>query len=172
MLYNCASLGLCFVIIVLSLLWIAMAKGSKFVQEAHEKHIERYMKTCDCNLFCDLSKYERMLKPKLCRDLLYCGTFKPYRYSPSKINITLGWFSCWLGILMTVYHIALIVIMLLYKHINEMQSYCVFYGIAIIVAFILLCLFIVGFLIIGDNLKGGQQTHKDKSKTQKGAKNG
>ena len=33
--YHLISLGLCVVIIVLSLLWVAMAKGSKFVQEAH-----------------------------------------------------------------------------------------------------------------------------------------
>lgn len=34
--YISASLGLCAIIIILSWLWIAMAKGSKFVQEAHE----------------------------------------------------------------------------------------------------------------------------------------
>lgn len=46
MLTHCiASLGLCFVIMILSLLWIAMAKGSKFVQEAHERHIEQYTKS-------------------------------------------------------------------------------------------------------------------------------
>lgn len=38
--YHYYSILLCFVIIILSLLWVAMAKGSKFVQEAHEKHIE------------------------------------------------------------------------------------------------------------------------------------
>lgn len=103
--YNYASLGLCFVLIVLSLLWIAMAKGSKFVQEAHEKHIERHTKKYGCSLFCGLHKYERMLKSKLCKDLLFCGTLKPYRYSPSKINIALGWFSLAVSFVLINFHL-------------------------------------------------------------------
>ena len=39
--YSIASIGLCLAIIVFSTLWIAMAKGSKFVQEAHEAHIKK-----------------------------------------------------------------------------------------------------------------------------------
>lgn len=104
-LYNYTSFGLCFVIIILSLLWIAMAKGSKFVQEAHEKNIEQHTKKYGCSLFCDLRKYERMLKPKLCKDLLFCGTLKPYRYSPSKINIALGWFSLAVSFVLINFHL-------------------------------------------------------------------
>ena len=60
--YHFASLGLCFVIIILSLLWIAMAKGSKFVQEAHEWHIQNIkideVEKDIRKLFCDLDKFE------------------------------------------------------------------------------------------------------------------
>ena len=57
--YISASLGLCAVIIVLSWLWIAMAKGSKFVQEAHEAKIRQYSKRYKSNLFCDLNVYQK-----------------------------------------------------------------------------------------------------------------
>ena len=99
MLYNFASLGLCFVIIVLSLLWIAMAKGSKFVQEAHEAHIAKYIEKCEKigYLFCNLGKYcngdydtdRNNVKDKVSIK----NPLKAYRYSPSKINIALGWVS-------------------------------------------------------------------------------
>ena len=93
-LYNYASLGLCAVIMILSLFWVAMAKGSKFVQEAHEAHITKCNKL-DC-LFCSLDSYQ-----KGCYDtdkLRYVEhstimPLKPYRYSPSQINIALGWVS-------------------------------------------------------------------------------
>lgn len=55
--------------------------------------------------FCDLHKYERMLKPKLCKDLLCCGTLKPYRYSPSRINIALGWFSLLISFVLINFHL-------------------------------------------------------------------
>ena len=86
--YISASLGLCAVIIVLSWLWIAMAKGSKFVQEAHEKHIKNFDFQNDNikNLFCDLDSYEyvehidsknntkgKTLNPKLNDRLFCCG---------------------------------------------------------------------------------------------------
>ena len=72
--YHCLSFGLCAVIIVLSLLWIAMAKGSKFVQEAHERHIDDLkfdmLDEIDIDtkknqrLFCDLSTYFNKLLQK------------------------------------------------------------------------------------------------------------
>lgn len=118
--YISASLGLCTVIIVLSWLWIAMAKGSKFVQEAHEEHIKNFDFQNDDikNLFCDLDSYEyakhidsknntkdKTLNPKLNDRLFCCGVLQPYRYSPSKINITLGWVSCLLGGVLFIAHI-------------------------------------------------------------------
>ena len=70
-LYHFASLGLCAVIIILSLLWVAMAKGSKFVQEAHERHIKDLnfdtLNKVDIDtmknqrLFCDLDIYYNKL---------------------------------------------------------------------------------------------------------------
>lgn len=111
--YHYASLGLCAVIIALSLLWIAMAKGSKFVQEAHEAHI----KNLNCDLicendsqtgkpntyFCDLDNYQdRIEKQNLSSNKL----FSSYRYSPSKINIALGWVSCLLASILSIVRIA------------------------------------------------------------------
>lgn len=117
--YVFASLGLCAVIIVLSWLWIAMAKGSKFVQEAHEEHIKNFdFQNYDIkNLFCDLDSYEyakhidsqtntkdKTLNPKL-KSLLSCGVLQPYRYSPSKINIALGWVSLLVSIVFLYIHL-------------------------------------------------------------------
>lgn len=117
--YVFASLGLCAVIIVLSWLWIAMAKGSKFVQEAHEEHIKNFdFQNYDIkNLFCDLDSYEyakhidsqtntkdKTLNPKL-KSLLSCGVLQPYRYSPSKINIALGWVSLLVSIVLLYIHL-------------------------------------------------------------------
>lgn len=118
--YVTTSIGLCAVIIVLSWLWIAMAKGSKFVQEAHEEHIKHFDFQNDDikKLFCDLDSYEcaeridsknntkdKTLNPKLNGGLFCCGVLQPYRYSPSKINIALGWVSCLLGIVLFIVHI-------------------------------------------------------------------
>ena len=119
MLYSCASIGLCAVIIILSLLWIAMAKGSKFVQEAHEAHIRKF----DFNeteqdikkLFCELDEYEyaekqecsesKEINKDLSARLLCFGALKPYRYSPSKINIALGVISAVVACVLTLLHI-------------------------------------------------------------------
>ena len=99
--YHYASLGLCAVIIVLSLLWVAMAKGSKFVQEAHEEHIKNLnydlLEQTDTQtnkpkrLFCDLDYYQAKLEKK--NKLSFWKPLGIYRFSPSKINIALGWVS-------------------------------------------------------------------------------
>lgn len=113
------SLGLCGVIIILSLLWIAMAKASKFVQEAHEEHIKNFklnnsaeIKQLFCNLkddeiklFCDLNIYELKLKEK--KNLSAISFLKAYRYSPSKINIALGWVSLLVSFILLIFHIYL-----------------------------------------------------------------
>ena len=93
--YHCTSLGLCAIIIILSWLWIAMAKGSKFVQEVHEAHILKH-NGLDC-LFCDLDKYQNgdydTQNLKQADKISFWNPLKSYRYSPSKINIALGWLS-------------------------------------------------------------------------------
>lgn len=119
MYYNCASLGLCAVIIVLSLLWIAMAKGSKFVQEAHEAHIEdfNFCENDTKKLFCKLESYEykthqdnysdkdkKEINKDLNPNLFFGGALKAYRYSPSKINIALGFFSAIVAFILSVIH--------------------------------------------------------------------
>ena len=117
--YCAMSLGFCTIIIVLSWLWIAMAKGSKFVQEAHENHIKHFdfQNNNVKKLYCDLDFYEwlehadsqsipkdKTLNPKLNESIFCCGTLNPYRYSPSKINIALGWVSCLLGSVLFLVH--------------------------------------------------------------------
>lgn len=116
--YAIASLGLCAVIIMLSMLWIAMAKGSKFVQEAHERHIDDF--NFDENdikkLFCKLESYEYKTRQDDCGDnkeinkdlnpnLFFGEVMKPYRYSPNKINIALGWVSFLIACMLVIVHI-------------------------------------------------------------------
>ena len=107
--YLIASLGLCGVIIILSLLWIAMAKASKFVQEAHEEHINTLkfdvIEKDKKRLFCDLNIYESKLDEK--QKLSAICPLQAYRYAPSKINIALGWVSLLVGFILLVFHIYL-----------------------------------------------------------------
>ena len=103
--YISASLGLCAVIIVLSWLWIAMAKGSKFVQEAHEAKIRQYSKRYKSNLFCDLNVYQKATSKGWQNKLSFICPLKSYRYSPSKINIALGWVSLLVSIVLLYIHL-------------------------------------------------------------------
>lgn len=103
--YVATSLGLCAVIIVLSWLWIAMAKGSKFVQEAHEAKIKQYSKRYKCNLFCDLNVYQKATNKRWQNKLSFICPLKSYRYSPSKINIALGWVSLLVSIVLLYIHL-------------------------------------------------------------------
>ena len=103
--YISASLGLCAIIIVLSWLWIAMAKGSKFVQEAHEAKIKQYSKKYKCNLFCDLNVYQKATSKGGMTKLYSICPLKSYRYSPSKINIALGWVSLLVSIVLVYIHL-------------------------------------------------------------------
>ena len=103
--YISASIGLCAVIIVLSWLWIAMAKGSKFVQEAHEAKIRQYSKRYKCNLFCDLNVYQKATNKRWYDKLSFICPLKSYRYSPSKINIALGWVSLLVSIVLLYIHL-------------------------------------------------------------------
>lgn len=103
--YVTTSIGLCAVIIVLSWLWIAMAKGSKFVQEAHEAKIKQYSKRYKCNLFCDLNVYQKATSKGWQNKLSFICPLKSYRYSPSKINIALGWVSLLVSIVLLYIHL-------------------------------------------------------------------
>ena len=115
--YHCLSFGLCAVIIVLSLLWIAMAKGSKFVQEAHESCIDKFIKKNKDlkELFCNLNEYEYLNSNKICgyrqrnpKLSGIFGIFSAFRYSPSKINIALGWLSLIASFILLNIHILLV----------------------------------------------------------------
>lgn len=155
--YHLVSIGLCWVILILSLLWIAMAKGSKFVQEAHERHIQRYIKKHKCRIFCDLNTYERILNKKLCSDLVFCGTLKAYRYSPSKINIYLGWLSHFLACLLISYHIGFYAYYIYTKIFKWSDIYYLPY---VITALIMLILAFLPFCVnsmIKNRLKGGNK---------------
>ena len=105
--YNIASIGLCLAIIVFSILWIAMAKGSKFIQEAHEAHIKSECKITDY-LYCDLNEYEKGIydtKDNKVKDKVsFCCPLKSYRFSPSKINIALGWTSLIFAWILLAFH--------------------------------------------------------------------
>ena len=94
-----------------------------------------------CSLFCDLSKYERILKPKLNKGLLCCGMLKPYRYSPSKINIALGWVSFIITTILLVLHIW-------FCFSSEADCLC------FIFAYLAIYLFAI-FFFMKDCLKGG-----------------
>lgn len=73
-----------------------------------------------------------------------------YRYSPSKINIALGWFS------------ALIAMALYIVHIIVVAFDCLFLGIVVAIPFVLMCCITKS---LKQCLKGGEQ---DKSKIIKG----
>lgn len=138
--YCAMSLGLCGVIAILSLLWIAMAKGSKFIQRAHERHIELYGRKYGCRLYCKLKEQENALQNELDNSLLRCGCLKAYRYSPSKINIFLGWFSCVVSIFLLLIHIVWCAYAVVCNLI-DIKTTCAIIVVAIIV-FLLILLFV------------------------------
>lgn len=105
--YCIASLGICLVIIVLSLLWVAMAKGSKFVQEAHEKHIENFINKNDFakELYCNLDNNDIVKQIDTNDSLVFSGILSAFRYSPSRINILLGWISLVISFALALFYI-------------------------------------------------------------------
>ena len=158
--YHCGSIALCAVIIVLSLLWIAMAKGSKLVQEAHEEHINdlKFDEIDNKRLFCNLNDYEypkskinaktgqKEMNENLKSSLFFrCGTTQAYRYSPSKINIALGWLSCFISFSLIGYHIGFAI-----------DCSCM----AIVAIVILFATMAITTSIIGYFLKGGDKDEK------------
>ena len=76
----------CITGIILSSFWVALAKGSKFIQESHEKHLRDILKRDNkLTLYCELSENSE-------KDTCFFS-LSSYRFSPSKINIALGCFS-------------------------------------------------------------------------------
>lgn len=103
------SLLLCFAwrLLHFSMLWITMAKGSKFIQEAHEAQVLKYNEL-EC-LFCDLGKYQNgdydTKSLKQADKISFWNPLKSYRFSPSKINIALGYTSLLFATILLVFHI-------------------------------------------------------------------
>lgn len=158
--YHLVSLGLCAVIIVLSLLWVAMAKGSKFVQEAHEDNIDKFdfMNRDINNIFCNLNDYKPE-KDKSSPNLLFCGgldeNLKAFRYSPSKINIVLGLFSAVIATILSMIHT-----------IFTMQAYCILTfkcAVFLVIAIIVISLIAICLMpcFVKRYLKGGISKDKE-----------
>ena len=101
--YSLMSIGLCWVIIILSLPWIAIAKGSKFVQEEHINNL-KFDEIDNKRLLCDLDKFDSSMID-LNPNLFYGEVLKAYRYSPSKINIMLGYVSYCVAMILSLTHI-------------------------------------------------------------------
>ena len=150
------SLGLCVVIIVLSLLWVAMAKGSKFVQEAHEEHIKnlKFDWLGEINiemgtykrLFCDLGNYQDRIEKK---NQSSNELFSSYRYSPSKINIALGWVSVVVAVILSAIHI------MIWTHsLIDLSRYYILFAFPI---FSIFAIVIFMAFCMKDYLKGGNK---------------
>ncbi len=177
--YYFASLGLCVVIIILSFLWIAMAKGSKFVQETHEWHILKNLNFDKAEndikkLFCKLDDYEylqqqndqddthnKTINPNLNPNFFFTGVLQAYRYSPSKINIALGWVSVLIAFILSAVHI----IMMLY-HFNKLNCPCA----AFAILFMLMILFFISCRMTRF-LKGGKPAQSENLETNTQNKN-
>ncbi len=169
--YHFSSLGLCAVIMVLSSLWVAMAKGSKFVQEAHEWHIKNLqideVEKDVKKLFCDLDSYDKCkhkeydIEDNISSSLFFNGDLESYRYSPSKINIALGRFSFFVSLLLIIYHtiftITFIAITFFIKC-KIQHCICIALGVVVIVIAVLLCIaYYLNLLITFKDLKGGKK---------------
>ena len=76
------SFFICFVGLIFSMLWIFMANGSKNIQESYEKEI----KSTDENALVSLGNSKN-------------------RYSPSKINIMIGWINLAIFTLFAGFHL-------------------------------------------------------------------
>lgn len=159
--YHCFSVTLCFVIMILSLLWVAMAKGSKFVQEAHEWHIKN-LKIDDVEkdikkLFCNLDNYDKHkhkkcdIEDNISSRLFFNGDLESYRYSPSKINIALGRFSFFVSLPLIIYHTIFTIIFLIKCKI----PHCIIFGVTVVVIAVLsLIAYRLNRLITFKDLKG------------------
>ena len=148
--YHCASLGICLVIIVLSLLWIAMAKGSKFVQKAHEKYIENFIDKNDFakELYCNLDNDDIVKQIDTNDSLVFSGILRAFRYSPSRINIILGWISLVISFALALFYFITLLLAFFTPHCCVVIGSIIVIGIAVIAI-------ICSFCCMKDYLKGG-----------------
>lgn len=111
-LVNGAAFGVCVVGLVLSLLWIMMAKGSKAWYERYENAIQAFVKEYPEAFAPDLDKLEGFEwqnlsayeKPEL-SDWLWNA--KGGAYSPSKINAAIGYVSLVVWLVLALVHVAI-----------------------------------------------------------------
>lgn len=165
--YHCASFGICLVIIVLSLLWIAMAKGSKFVQEAHEEHIKKLVeKDTDLQnlkgIYCDLRDYEYLGESE---NLFSFGVLTPFRYSPSKINIALGWISFVVSFMLLNTNLLMTnktIKQFFHSFISYIQGECILLILIILYfLFVFLVIWFIKLAFKGKSNLGGEMARKD-----------
>ncbi len=135
--YHIASVMLCVAIMVFSTLWIAMAKGSKFVQEAHEKKSDKGVVTKleeYTDFYCNLNDYTKYEKTNHITSLLCCP-LSAYRFSPSKINIALGYVSLLFATMLLAFHIlyGLDILQNIWRYIQEYKILIVIIGVLIFV---------------------------------------
>lgn len=158
----CAEVFVCGAGVILSLFWVALAKASKFIQEAHEEHLKGYLKKCSVSLKTNYAlKYFNAI-------IAYCNlddhnkdscffSLKPSRYSPSKINILLGWFSAsifaFVGIINFLY-------ILCNKCLFVCNPYC-------LLLIVMILLFVVFGIYLIESCKGGNNAYNQRRNKQK-----
>lgn len=158
MIFLYAEFFVCSAGVFLSLFWVALAKASKFIQEAHEEHLKGYLKKCSISYkkaYCDLNKFEKILKRA--KRLYFLCPLKAYRFSPSKINIALGWLSMCIFVCVFIFNCAICLFPL---------DSCYFIGALIFIIALIIIVSLLLFLFC----KGGKET-KDTHNQQNALKN-
>ena len=141
------GLFLACLIVIMGMLWIAMAKGSKYWYEIYEKKIEILEYTImKGNLqFLYEQEYNVDLPQKTLVETGGLLSNKPSLYSPSKINIMLGWIVFVVGIFLMIFHSCRIVyfeeniIKVLIYHLNE----CLLCVLVVVVGLLLIVILVV-----------------------------
>lgn len=122
--YNIAAILLSFVGIIMSILWICMAKGSKAWQEVYEDAIDKYEELYYPKGFHSNELSGRRSKRDRCLFSVKGGPF-----SPSKINIVIGQISLILWSLIALWHFA----HLLWYNLKSMETFSwILIGIALV----------------------------------------
>lgn len=99
--YNMISIFLCFIVLVLSILWIMMAKGSKNVYEVQECALKKTKNKILKKAYVELKNNCKKTNSCICSS-------KGYRYSVSRINVFLGIFSVIIFTFLTLIHLILL----------------------------------------------------------------
>ncbi len=132
--------------IILSILWIAMAKGSKAWYEAYENAIDHFSRELGLPSEDKMKKYVIPAKGKMNSCLF---STKAGAYSPSKINIVIGWVSFVIWCLTTIIHVVLLIFRL-FENNDDSRIYFPFVIVGII---FLILLIIVVVRIICSKIK-------------------